>query len=49
MSSFHADLDLDIIFENLTAQIGARPGYGPILVLGLPSITIWSISLKCSN
>ena len=28
MFSFHVDLDLDVLFEKLTAQIGARPGLG---------------------
>ena len=26
MLSFHVDSDLDMLFEKLTAQIGARPG-----------------------
>ena len=28
MFRFHADLDIDIFFETLTAQIGARLGLG---------------------
>ena len=29
--SFHVDLDLDILFEKLTAQIGAWLGLGTLL------------------
>ena len=36
MFSFHLDLDLDILFEKLTAQIGARLGLGTLLCFEAP-------------
>ena len=36
MFSFHVDLDLDILFEKLTAQLGARPGFGTQLYFEAP-------------
>ena len=37
MFSFHADPDLDILFEMLTAQIGARLALGTLLGFQVPS------------
>ena len=36
MFSFHVDPDLDILFEKLTAQIGARLGLGTLFLFETP-------------
>ena len=37
MFSFHVDPDPDMLFEKLTAQIGARPGLGTKVCFEAPS------------
>ena len=36
MFNFHVDPDLDILFEKLTAQIGAHPGLGTLICFEAP-------------
>ena len=37
MLSFHVDPDLNILFENLTAQISAQLGLGTLLLFETPA------------